>query len=331
LVNETTTLVSVNQAGTGTGNGASFSAVISANGRFVAFDSAASNLVSNDSNGAKDVFVRDLVTGITTLVSVNAAGTASGNALSALPGPMMGISADGHRVLFMSAASDLTANDNNGAIDVFVRDLIRQTTTLVSVNAGGTGSGNGRSYYAHLSADGERVCFASEATDLTHLDTSPSASNIYVRDLGDQTTTLVSVNQSGKAAANADSGNPSMSADGQVVVFQSSATDLVPGENGRLQNLFVRILKKHATAAVTENYQGTGTTGGGGGIVSMSRDGGLIAFSDPAQDLVPNDDNKAWDVFVRDVNRRQTILVSQRDPSLAQLLAPSLQPKSVRR
>jgi Tol biopolymer transport system component len=116
----TTTLVSVNRAGTGSGNGFSTSPVLSATGRFVAFVSTASDLVANDTNGAPDVFVRDLKTGTTTLVSVNRAGTDSGNGASfGSYAPLL--SADGRVVAFQSAASDLVANDTNGAGDVFAR------------------------------------------------------------------------------------------------------------------------------------------------------------------------------------------------------------------
>ena len=136
--------MSVNRFGTGSGNSGSVRPVISADGRFVAFDSAASDLVANDTNGiTNDVFVRDLQLGTTTLVSVNRFGTGSGNSVTRIA-PV--ISADGRFVAFGSAASDLVANDTNGTTyDVFVRDLQLGTTTLVSINRFGTGSGNGSS------------------------------------------------------------------------------------------------------------------------------------------------------------------------------------------
>ncbi|PYU86903.1 MAG: hypothetical protein DMG08_29045, partial [Acidobacteria bacterium] len=115
----TTTLVSVNSAGTGSGNSDSSANVMSADGRFVAFHSGASDLVPSDTNGTEDVFVRDLKTGATTLVSVNNAGTGSGNSFSDSPV----ISADGRFVAFRSGASNLVANDTNGNFDVFVRSL----------------------------------------------------------------------------------------------------------------------------------------------------------------------------------------------------------------
>ena len=119
LQSGTTTLVSVNQAGTASGNGFSENPLISADGRFVAFVSEASDLVASDTNGQPDVFVRDLQAGTTALVSVNQAGTASGNGRSEVPV----ISADGRFVAFVSRASDLVADDNNDRRDVFVRPV----------------------------------------------------------------------------------------------------------------------------------------------------------------------------------------------------------------
>ena len=200
-----TVLVSVNTAGTA--GGSYFDPVISANGRFVTFVSFASDLVTNDTNdtnGMLDVFVRDLKTGSTGLVSVNSAGTGSGNGASDLPA----ISADGRFVAFRSGASDLVANDTNRTFDVFVRDLKTGTTTLVSVNSAGTGSGNGSSGSAIargeeiaappvISADGRFVAFVSFARDLVDNDTNGNQSDVFVRDLKTGTTTLVSVNSAG--------------------------------------------------------------------------------------------------------------------------------------
>src|SRR5262249_47202027 len=115
----TTRLVSVNAAGTGSGDGASDHPLLSRNGKLVAFVSFASDLVANDANGAFDAFVRDVVAGTTTLVSVNQAGTGSGNSYS-IP---TGFSTNGRFVVFPSAASDLVPNDTNGVTDVFARDL----------------------------------------------------------------------------------------------------------------------------------------------------------------------------------------------------------------
>src|SRR5437867_9901852 len=178
-----TLLVSVNGFNTG-GNDFSFDAAISADGRFVAFVSYASDLVSGDTNANSDVFVRDLKTGTTTLVSVNSAGTGSGNGRSGGNSGTFGglvISPQGRFVAFVSDATDLVANDANGNSDVFVRDLKAGTTTLISVNSAGTGSGNGSSDSPVISADGRFVAFVSDATDLTANDANGN-SDVFVRD-----------------------------------------------------------------------------------------------------------------------------------------------------
>ena len=147
-------------------NSDSFYPSISADGRYVAFHSSASNLVAGDANGSQDVFVRDLQSGTTTLVSV-ADGGGAGNNSSYYPS----ISADGRYVAFWSYASNLVAGDTNNRPDVFMRDVQSDTTTLVSVADGG-GAGNFDSYYPSISADGRYVAFWSYASNLVAGDTN---------------------------------------------------------------------------------------------------------------------------------------------------------------
>src|SRR5205085_2668883 len=126
---------------------------ISADGRYVTFASYASNLVSGDTNGTLDVFVRDRIGNQTRRVSLAFDG-AEANALSFWPA----ISADGHYVAFESAASNLVSNDTNGLIDIFVRDRVANQTTRVSIATDGT-EGNSSSTYPSISADGRYVTF----------------------------------------------------------------------------------------------------------------------------------------------------------------------------
>ena len=264
----TTTLLSVNHAGTDSGNGRSgnfpFAAdfAISPDGRFVAFFSAASDLVATDTNGSDDVFMRDLQTGTTTLVSVNRAGTNSGNRASS---NQPSLSADGRFVAFQSSASDLVdldplgATDSNGTDDVFVRDLQTGTTTLVSVNQFGTHSGNTGGFLIHspassaISANGRFVAFQSQSSDLVATDTNGGLDrvtnvfvDVFVRDLQTGTTILADVNQAGTDSSNGGAEFPEMSADGRVVVFISSGTDLVATHTDGTSDLFVR----HALAPI---------------------------------------------------------------------------------
>ena len=305
----TTTLVSVNRAGTNSGNSLSSNPVLSADGRFVAFRSQASDLVATDTNGEFDIFVRDLKTGTTTLVSVNQAGTDSGN----------GISSEGYRfsengrfVGFVSGASDLVATDTNGTVDVFVRDLKRRTTTLVSVNQAGTDSGNefsGGVEAPTLSADGRFVAFRSLASDLVATDTN-GATDVFVRDLKTGTTTLVSVNRAGTNSGNGFSESSVLSADGRFVAFRSLASDLVATDTNGQQDVFVRDLKRRTTTLVSVNQAGTDSGNGGSRGSALSEDGRFVAFKSDASDLVATDTNGATDVFVRDLKRRTTTLVS---------------------
>jgi Tol biopolymer transport system component len=191
----TTHLVSVSQAGTRSGNGASHSPILSADGRWVAFVSLASDLVNDDANGLSDVFLHDLETGATRLVSRNHEGTASANGSSHAPA----LSADGRRLAFASRATDLLPPelpDHNGArSDVFVFDRETGATQLVSIGADGTGTGNDDSVEPILSPDGRYVLFRTRASSL--VSPPPLPRTVYpdtlacVRDLETQTTTLV--------------------------------------------------------------------------------------------------------------------------------------------
>ena len=190
-----TSLVSVKANGLFAGNGTSDSPVLSDDGQIIAFRSYASDLVTNDLNGTGDVFVRDLQTGVTTLVSVNAAGTGSGNSSSDSPS----ISGDGRYVAFESSATDLATPATNGYQNIFVRDVQAGTTTLVSVDTAGNGGGDDYSYAPVISADGSLVAFYSDATDLVSGITDSNGSyDVFVRDISAGTTQLLSVNDTAR-------------------------------------------------------------------------------------------------------------------------------------
>ena len=222
----TTTLVSVNLAGTGGGNGDSFPTGISTNGQFALFESSASDLVAGDTNNVGGIFVRDLIGGTTTLVSV---GTNSGNANGTSRGSVM--TPDGRYVAFVSAASNLVAGDTNNIPDVFIRDLQAGTTTLASVGA--TTNSNppiagafSISESPEITPDGRYVVFFSTATNLVPGVVTPG--DVYVRDMLAGTTTWASTNaravaQSLFGQTNCISCNYSISDDGQFVAFEVCA------------------------------------------------------------------------------------------------------------
>jgi hypothetical protein len=234
LVNGTTTLVSVNSAGTGPGNAGSDNATITPDGRYVVFESSATNLVANDTTGGINVFVRDLVAGTTTLVSVNQAGTGPGNSSA----QDASISDDGRYVAFDSSASNLVNGDDNGASDVFVRDLVAGTTTLVSVNSAGTGSGNGASQYPALSGDGRHVVFQSAAGNLTS-GSGPTSTyeNVYLRDLTTGTTVLL--DQHAVKYGYVMDQEYALSGDGQHVALGAAGDDLTPGDYNSYQDVYI--------------------------------------------------------------------------------------------
>jgi Tol biopolymer transport system component len=226
----TTTCVSVASDGS-QGNDGSYSPSISADGRYVAFDSDASNLVSGDTNSESDVFVHDRQTGETTRVSVASDGE-QGNEDSWYPS----ISADGRHVAFGSSASNLVGGDTNSEYDVFVHDRQAGQTTRVSVASDG-GQGNDRSEEFSISADGRYVVFDSAASNLVGCDTN-DVWDIFVHDRQAGQTTRVSAASDG-SQGNSDSGGSSISADGRYVVFDSAASNLVGGDTNGNWDVFV--------------------------------------------------------------------------------------------
>ncbi|WP_293129507.1 calcium-binding protein [Microcoleus sp. bin38.metabat.b11b12b14.051] len=294
LSTNTTTRISVDSAGN-QGNGGVligfFIPSISANGRFVAFESYVPNLVPGDTNNRSDIFVRDLLTNTTTRVSVSAAGN---QAINHSSNPS--ISADGRFVAFSSEASNLVPGDTNNNDDIFVRDLLTNTTTRVSVDSAGN-QGNGDCFKPSISANGRFVAFSSDASNLVLGDTN-NTSDIFVRDLSTNTTTRVSVDSAGNQG-NDGSNFSSISADGRFVAFSSEASNLVPGDTNNNEDIFVRDLSTNTTTRVS--VDSAGNQGNAlSYIPSISGDGNRVAFSSDASNLVPGDTNSR-DIFVVDL------------------------------
>lgn len=296
---------------------------ISRDGHEVAFESTASNLVPNDTNGVADAFVRDLVNGVTTRVSVNDnGGNANAGSSSAR------LSGDGRFVAFTSAASNLVLDDGNGQPDVFVRDLATGATVRASVaDTGGDPNAStdpdSWSRRPSISADGHLVAFESHAANLMPVGGTDSASDIFVRDLVAGTTTQVSVNT---AAVEPDgySTVPAISGNGRYVVFASEADDLVANDLNNVQDIFRRDLTAATTIRVSVDTTGAdpdklSTT------PSVSDTGNVIVFRSPATDLVAADTNAVADVFARNVTAGTTTRVSV-DTTGADADAPSYTP-----
>jgi len=223
--------VSVSSAGEQE-NGDSDWPSMSADGRFVAFSSGASNLVPEDTNSARDVFVHDRLTGATERVSVSGAGE-QGDGDSYWPS----ISADGRFVSFSSYAPDLVPGDTNSTWDVFIHDRLTGATERVSVSGAGE-QGDSASWYSSVTADGQFVAFFSDASNLVRGDTN-SARDVFVHDRLTAATERVSVSTAGEQG-DAESSYASICADGHYVAFESYAPNLVPGDTNASADAFVR-------------------------------------------------------------------------------------------
>lgn len=332
--------VSVDSAGGGS-NTVSLDPSISADGRYVAFASSATDLVVGDGGSVEDIFVRDLQAGTTTRVTVDTGGgDPNANTRHAR------ISADGRHVVFASFASDLVPGDGNSREDVFVRDLDAGNTTRASVDtANGDADGNSGSTGLFsppaIDADGTRVVFFSDATDLVPMDGN-GFSDVFVRDLRAGTTTRVSVDTAGgdaNGSSNAENGRPGITGNGSRVAFGSFASDLVPADgNGPGSDVFVRDVPGSTTTLVSAASAGgaggsisddgryvafqttqiwvhdlqTGTTmlasarlgqpaNGISGNASVSADGRYVVFHTTADNLVTGDGNNTFDIYVRAV------------------------------
>jgi Tol biopolymer transport system component len=293
---QSATLVSANSSGSqGDADSRSYSS-LSANGRYVAFYSQASNLVANDTNGASDAFVRDRLTGQTTRVSLSTTG-AQANGPSG-PCCSISISADGRLVAFNSYASNLVPTDTNSTWDVFVYDLATGETTRASVSTQGI-EGNNQSFNLALSDDGRFVAFDSFASNLVTGDTN-ATSDVFVRDLQASETRRVSVSSSGLQLANS-SNNPSISSDGRIVAYQSGPP------NSYQVYVFDTVAGQTSVASVSPS----GALGNGPSFSpAVSASGFAVVFSSNAQNLAAADSGPGLDVFLRDLQSGSTTLVS---------------------
>ncbi|MEF8756318.1 MAG: hypothetical protein V5B60_20670 [Accumulibacter sp.] len=343
--------------GQGYGPGGSRSASFSADGRYVLFESGASNLVGGDTNGSSEVFIKDLQTGAVRRVwtaleeysyfrySSDPSLSADGNyvvftnatwewgfrtidetsnvfimdlrtgvtrcvSTDSTGGPERGtssgasFSADGRYVVYQSSAIGQYFHG------IFVRDLQSGATRRVSTDAADLPA-NGDSSHASFSADGRYVVFQSRGSNLVAGDTN-GATDIFVKDLLTGGIQRVSSDSAG-TAGNGRSGSASFSADGQRVVFESEANNLVAGDSNGSSDVFVRDLRTGAIERVSTDFAGN-QVDGGSGSASLSTDGRYLVFASVAPNLVANDTNGCSDVFVKDL---QTGAVHRVSASLA--------------
>ena len=265
---------------------------ISANGRYVVFESYASNLIPNDTNGVKDVFLRDLVTNVTKRLSQGING-AEANADSSAAS----ISADGRFVAFQSDANDIVVGDTNSFPEVFVHDVVNGVAERIAVSNAGLDV-NGVSLSPSISGDGRYVAFMSNATNLVTGDTNGSF-DIFAYDRLNRVTKRVSVNSEGfESGIFSGSFSPNISADGRYIGFVSTADNLVSGDTNGVFDAFVHDQQTGMTQRLSVNNDG-GEGDFDSLAPSLSADGHSVAYTSAATNLVVGDLNNTNDVFLR--------------------------------
>jgi Tol biopolymer transport system component len=346
--NGTTTLISVDAGGNGQGNGESIHPLISPDGRFVAFESSASNLVVGDTNRIMDVFVRDRVTGVTTWVSVGASGSPGSQYGSVARSEIRGLTPDGKRILFESTATNLVSNPLPGSSEVYVRDMETLTTLWVSAGASAYVPSPRRSFNAAISDGGHKVAYkcATEGAFTTSL---------IIYDLDAGTTQILSSDTFAESS-------PLLSSDGHLLVSENRPTnappearaevslwDLTAGTNTLLiptespgawpSNSFRPVWANHETRVAFFASQNSNPVPGkaqilvrdlitgaiqvpsfggkaivfdlnSGQVASLNNTGDLLAF-DLADDLFPGDNNVDWDVLTFSWSTSSVDLISR--------------------
>lgn len=278
---------------------------LSADGRYVAFISEATNLVT-DTNSIVDIFVHDRTGDTTVRVSVASNGTEA-DGESGWPA----MSGNGRYVAFWSAASSLAAGDTNGALDIFIHDLQTHQTRRIAVGSAGDIS-HGESL--DISYDGRYVAFNSPVDTLV-LNDNNGYPDVFLYDTQTSQFSRVSV-ATGGGEVNSTSRHPSLSANGQFVAFASLASNLVGGDTNGVADIFVRDRILGVTTRVSVSSAGTQANGDSGVAddqgesCAISDDGRFVAFFSHAINLVSNDNNGFGDVFVRDRFIGQTTRVS---------------------
>jgi len=299
------TRVSVDSAGV-QGNDDSTSPSISGDGRFVVFTSYASNLVANDTNKVRDIFLHDLITGATSRVSVTWLGE---QADSDSFHPV--ISADGQHVAYDSFASNLVWQDTNGVHDVFEFDRDDNRVNLVSIDSNGR-QGNGISQLPSISGDGRYVAFSSSASNIALFPDTNNSDDVFVHDRLSGRTDRISVDVNG-VQGDRSSRYAAISADGRFVAFTSYATNLVPGDTNGRYDMFVWDRQRFTMTRIDVGPNGQQLAGGTTPDIwpSLSADGRYVAYESGANDIVTGDYNAAWDVFRWDRVTGTTSLVSR--------------------
>jgi Tol biopolymer transport system component len=285
----TTILVSVNISGTGGGNGDSAPTALSSNGQYALFESAASDLVANDTNNAIDVYLRDVVNNQTTLVSVSTNGQcADGASQSSTMTP------DARYVAFSSVASNLAAGDVNGIADIFVRDMLAGTTTLASPGATAGGNATARSDCPAITPDGRYVAFLSTAATL--VSGAAAVGDVYVRDLIGLSTVRASASARALSGSSSFFFNYAISDDGQYIAFESGATNAGTIFRCNLSTAQLDVVGHNAVTELSEKMEFR--------TLDMTPDGRFVTY------LAEGNEGESSSIYVWDGQSNLTTLIS---------------------
>ncbi|MDQ5922299.1 MAG: TolB protein, partial [Patescibacteria group bacterium] len=285
------------------GNGESIYGSFSDDNNYIVFKSSSSNLVSGDTNGVDDIFVKNLNTSVIERVSVSSAGVEGNNTSSE-----SGISSDGRYIAFSSSSSNLVAGDTNASHDIFVHDRNTDTTERVSIATGGAES-NADSYGASISANGRYVYFYSSATNLVAGDTN-GFTDVFVHDRDLDTTERLSLSTAGvESDGHSYVFRSASSFDGRYVVFYSAGTTLVAGDTNGDIDIFIRDTQLDTTERVSVSSSEV-EADNESFTPYITPDGRYVVFSSSATNLVAGDTNASYDAFIRDLQDGTTERVS---------------------
>lgn len=297
-----TEVISVSTAGVQGDLGSEW-ADMTPDGRYVVFQSYARNLVDGDTNGKLDIFRHDRVSGETIRISIASDGTqADGD--SGLPS----ISDDGRYIVFQSNAENLISNDINRVwSDIYLRDVVNETTELISVDSEENQKWGG-AFHPHISGDGNHVAFEywSEFNEELDPGDTNDATDVYVRDRTAGTTTLVSVATDG-TQGDTFSIHPKISTNGRYIAFESTASTFAAGDVNNMWDVFVHDRTTGTTSIASVSSDGV-IGNGVSSQVDLSGDGRYVYFSSSATNLVPNTNGGE---YLHDLITGQTISIGE--------------------
>jgi len=280
-------------------NNNSISSDISADGRFIVFDSIANNLVPEDNNAVWDIFLRDRLTGTTTRLSQGMSAEANGN--SYFPA----ISDNGRFVVFSSDANNLVPDDTNETADVFLFDLLQQQLTRISVSSTGV-EADGKNTVPMISATGDFIVYQSVATNLIDGQSLSGIEQVYLYHRSSGETQLISA--SNGIPGNGSSTHASINAAGTLVVFDSASDNLLSGDSNGVEDIYMKNLQTGTLVRISDPV--AGQANGGSTTPSLSADGSVVLFQSNATNLVDGDTNGFRDVFAYPIDTQQLERVS---------------------